>query len=155
MRFKFTHFVIASLFTLATTNAYSLIDASLQIGKRSATFDTDSSDTDAGATDVTLSAHITPIPLPLVSVGLGLAVTAIQWDKDEIAGSDYTASEAAGLDVALESMVAVKIPFLFTPYAKLAYNLSHKLAYTYEDTTDQKVASTLSGSGYTIGIGAK
>jgi hypothetical protein len=91
----------------------------------------------------------------MVSIGFGGNVTATTWDETDFASS-YT--EAASLSLGLEAMVSVSIPFLATPYAKLAYNFADTYAYVDEldvAGTTQKTAGTSKGSGTTFAIGAK
>jgi len=156
MKLRAIRYFLVSLFLVSATQAYGLIDASVMVGKRSATMKTGTAaETDAGALDVTVSAHVSPIPIPMVSIGFGVAVTTTQWNKDEIVGqSSIEATEAGSFDLALETMVSVSLPFLATPYGKVAYNVSNKQAVAYE-ISGVKYATTASGSGYTIGLGAK
>jgi hypothetical protein len=114
--------------------------------------------------DTVLAAHLAPIPLPFVHIGLGLSFASTTWDKDDIGSlagaTGYSASEARGLDVGIETMVALSIPFLATPYIKAGYSVMDTQAISLSNDSPEtgypsKLVLAETGSGYTIGGGVK
>ena len=141
-----------------------MIDASLGFGPRRATFTTDGKDHDVKGIDTVLSAHISPIPLPIVNIGFGVAVGSTAWNKDDFASTTgmegTTATVAQGLDVSLQAMVALSIPFLATPYVKAGYSVLNTQAFDYTSKIvatglESKVVVAEKGKGYTLALGAK
>jgi hypothetical protein len=162
MKFKVLGHVLFGAMLLSATQAFALIDASLGIGPRRATFTNTGTDTDVKGIDTVLSAHISPIPLPIVNIGFGVAVGSTTWDKEDLAASfgvaGATVTEARGLDVSLEAMVGLSIPFLATPYAKLGYSVLNTQGISAEIPSSagtQKLVLAEKGKGYTLGLGAK
>ncbi len=156
------HFVVATML-FSASSAFALVDASLGIGQRNATFTNNGADTEVKGIDTVLSAHISPFPIPMVNIGLGAAVALTEWDKDQIADrgslAGLKATEAKGLDVSLEAMVSLSIPFLATPYVKAGYSVLNTQGVTYKleaaGASATEIVALEKGNGMTLGVGAK